>query len=125
MLPQALFDRARPSAVRGPVLAHRASDTCRRPSQGTCRECPGRVLARHLGAESGLPGGFPFFNQPLRGVCVLINWISMIFLRCNLGLLVADGTDDGLSSIVDNMHVLDVHLILTPCTGDDPRSPSM
>jgi len=57
-------DRAKPSGVRGPVLA----PPCirQRPLRiaGARHFFPRRVLAPHLGARFGSPGGLSFFNQP-------------------------------------------------------------
>jgi hypothetical protein len=97
--------------VRGPVLAPPCIRHLPLAIAGDLHGVPRRVLAPHLGAESGLPGGFPFFNQPLRRVCGLSTGFSMIFLRGTLRRLMADGTDDGLRSVVD-MHMLDVHVLL-------------
>jgi len=59
-------DLAKPSGVRGPVLA----PPCirHRPLRiaGARHAVPRRVLAPHLGAVFGSPGGFPFFSHPLR-----------------------------------------------------------
>ena len=71
---------------------------------------PRRVRAPHLGAEFGLPGGFPFFNHPLRGVCVQLIGFSMVFDRSIRRLLMIDRTYDALRSAMD-MHVLHVHLL--------------
>ena len=48
---------------------------------GDLQGLPRRVFAPHLGAESGLPGGFPFFSHPLRGVGVLSIGFFMILCR--------------------------------------------
>ncbi len=59
-------DLAKPSGVRGPVLA----PPCIRHRPLRIAEAlhgvPWRVLALHLGAEFGSPGRFPFLSQPLR-----------------------------------------------------------
>ena len=99
--------------MRGPVLAPPCIRHRPLAIAGDLHGVPRRVLAPHLGAESGLPGGFPFFNQPLRRVCGLSIWLSMIFLSGALRFLMANGTDDGVSSVVD-MHMLDVHVLLAP-----------
>jgi len=78
---------------------------------GDLHGVPCRVFAPHLGAESGFPGGFPFFNHPLRGVWVLSTGFSIIFARSIQESLMTDWTYDGLRSVMD-MHVLHVHFLL-------------
>jgi hypothetical protein len=61
---RAPLDRANPSEVRGPVLAppcirHRPLGIA-----GATHFFPCRVLAPHLGALFGSPGGLPFFSHP-------------------------------------------------------------
>src|SRR5258708_7505915 len=60
-----LFERASPSAVRGPVLVPPCMR--HRPFRiaGDLHRPPARVFAPHRAAVVGSPGGLPFLSQPL------------------------------------------------------------
>jgi hypothetical protein len=94
--------------VRGPVLAPPCIRHLPFAIAGAPHGVLRRVLAPHLGAKFGLPGGFPFFNQPLRGRRALLFGLSMIFRGGISRSLVADWTYNRLSAFVD-MEVLHDH----------------
>jgi hypothetical protein len=60
--------RARPSAVRAPVDFPPCIRQRPLPIAGPRQGRPARVRAPQRRADVGSPGGFPFFNQPYRGV---------------------------------------------------------
>src|SRR5947207_1036107 len=58
-------DRAKPSGVRGPVLAPPCIRQRPLDIPGARHSLPRRVLAPHLEALFGSPGRLPFFSHPL------------------------------------------------------------
>lgn len=95
-------DLAKPSGVRGPVLA----PPCirQRPLRiaGDWHAVPRRVLAPHLGALFGSPGGFPFFSHLLRGSGFCSVGIVCVIFRGSLSTTVmAHGSNDRLNALID------------------------
>jgi hypothetical protein len=80
-------DRARPSEVRGPVLA----PPCirQRPLRiaGAIHSLPCRVLAPHRGAFFGSPGGLPFFNHPKENLEILLPLLIVSPIGYRIGLV--------------------------------------
>jgi hypothetical protein len=95
-------DLANPSGVRGPVLA----PPCirHRPLRiaGARHSVPRRVLAPHLGAVFGSPGGFPFFSNPFRaGVIYSLDFVCVIFRKSLSTTVMAHGSNDRLTALID------------------------
>src|ERR1035441_5825860 len=95
-------DLARPSGVRGPVLAppcirHRPLRVA-----GALHAVPRRVVAPHLGAVFGSAGGFPFFSHPLRAVVVCsLDFVCVIFRGSLSTTVMAHGSNDRLTAFID------------------------
>jgi hypothetical protein len=93
-----------------PYWRRRTSGICRSASPGTDTPCP-RVLAPHLGAVFGSPGGFPFFNQPFRGGFV---WSFGFLCAIVCGDLSGAGmvcrSNDRLAAVID-VYIPNDHLL--------------
>ena len=113
----ARIERAKPSGVRGPVLAppcirHRPFGMA-----GALQAGPLRVSAPHLGEVLKSPGGLPFFSQPLRFAWGSLSGILFIPSPGLLALLrllpirtQGDSADDGLTAVL-NGHMLHGHTL--------------
>jgi hypothetical protein len=72
---------------------------------------PRRVLAPHLGAVFGSPGGFPFFSHPFRaGDVSSFNFVCGIFRGSLSTTVMAHGSNDRLTALID-IYVPHDHLL--------------
>jgi hypothetical protein len=95
-------DLASPSGVREPVLAPPCIRHLPLHIAGALQGVPRRVLAPHLAAVFGSPGGFPFLSQPFRGGSGCSFFIFPVIL---LGSLFTTGwahqPNDRLAAVID------------------------
>jgi hypothetical protein len=99
--------------VRGPVLAPPCIRQRPLPIAGARHFFPRRVLAPHLVALFGSPGGLSFFNLPRPLARVLFVSIFIIaVLPIDSGILLAYLSYDGLPTLVD-VDMFDGHSLFT------------
>ena len=78
---------------------------------GDWQGVPRRVLAPHLGALFGSPGGFPFFSHPFRGVAgCSFDFVWVIFSGGRSTTVLAHRANDGLTAFID-IYVSHYHLV--------------